>query len=55
VGAYQSGFPDDSTLASADYGAGATRYQLQGYPNEWWLNISGFKNYVAAKLRRFPE
>jgi hypothetical protein len=49
VGAFQTGFPDDSDFASADYGSGAKRYQMQGYPNEWWFDISGFKNYVAGE------
>lgn len=49
VGAFQTGFPDDSSYNAADYGNKAKRYQMQGYPNEWWLNIAGFKNYVAGQ------
>jgi hypothetical protein len=49
AGAYQTGFPDDSDFAPADYGSRAKRYQMQGYSNEWWFNIAGFKNYVAGK------
>jgi hypothetical protein len=48
AGAYQTGFPDDSDFAAADYGNAAKSYQMQGYSNEWWLNIAGFENYVAG-------
>ena len=49
AGAYQTGFPDDSDFAPADYGNRRRRYQMQGYPNEWWFNIAGFRNYVAGE------
>ena len=49
AGAYQTSFPDLSNFAPADYGHGATRYQMQGYPNEWWFDISGFRHYVAGR------
>jgi hypothetical protein len=49
VGAFQLGYPDDSSFAPADYGNRAKRYQMQGYPDEWWLDIAGFRNYVAGK------
>jgi Glycoside-hydrolase family GH114 len=49
VGAYQTGFPDDSDFAAADYGHAAHRYEMQGYPNEWWFNIAGFRDYRAAR------
>lgn len=48
AGAYQTTFPDDSDFVAADYGAGARRYRMKGYPNEWWLNIAGFRHYVAG-------
>jgi hypothetical protein len=48
VGAYQTGFPDDSSFAPADYGNGANQYAMQGWPGEWWFNISGFGNYAAG-------
>jgi hypothetical protein len=48
AGAYQTSFPDGADFAPADYGNRAKRYQMQGYPNEWWFNIAGFKNFVAG-------
>ena len=48
AGAYQTTFPDDSDFAASDYGDKARRYRMKGYPNEWWLNIAGFRNYVAG-------
>ncbi len=48
VGAYQSGFPDDANFAAADYGHAAHRYEMQGYPDEWWFNIAGFRHYVPG-------
>ena len=48
AGAYQTGFPDNSDFAAADYGYRARRYRMQGYSNEWWLNVSGFRTYVAG-------
>jgi hypothetical protein len=48
VGAYQTGFPDDANFAAADYGHAAHRYEMQGYPNEWWFNIAGFRDYRAG-------
>jgi len=55
AGAYQSGFPDDRNFAPADYGATGSsadpvftgRYQMQGYPDEYWFDIRGFAAYVA--------
>ncbi|MGA2012723.1 MAG: endo alpha-1,4 polygalactosaminidase [Solirubrobacteraceae bacterium] len=49
VGAYQTGYPDDASYLPADYGRRARRYEMQGYPNEWWLNIAGFRTYVAGE------
>lgn len=49
VGAFQTGYPDNSDFAPADYGRRAKRYQLQGYPNEWYFDIAGFRHYVAGK------
>jgi hypothetical protein len=48
VGAFQTGFPDNSDYAKSDYGYGAKKYEVMGYPNERWFNIAGFKNYVAG-------
>jgi hypothetical protein len=48
AGAYQTAFPDDSDFAAADYGHRAGRYRMMGYPNEWWLNIAGFRHYAAG-------
>jgi Glycoside-hydrolase family GH114 len=48
AGAYQTGFPDASDFAAADYGAKARRYRMRGYGNEWWFNIAGFRHYVAG-------
>ena len=48
AGAYQTTFPDDADFAAADYGDQARRYRMKGYPNEWWLNIAGFRHYVAG-------
>ena len=49
VGAYQTGFPDEADFAPADYGYAAHRYGMQGYPNEWWFNIAGFRDYVPGR------
>jgi hypothetical protein len=49
AGAYQTGFPDDADFAPADYGRRARRYRMQGYPDEWWLDIAGFRDYVAGQ------
>jgi hypothetical protein len=49
AGAYQTSFPDTSSFARADYGNKAKRYQMQGYPNEWWFNLAGFRHYVAGR------
>jgi hypothetical protein len=48
AGAYQTSFPDKSNFAPGDYGDAAKRYRMQGYPNEWWYDIAGFRNYVAG-------
>jgi Glycoside-hydrolase family GH114 len=48
VGAFQTGYPDNSDFARADYGNRSRRYQMQGYPNEWYFDIRGFRNYVAG-------
>ena len=48
VGAYQQGFPDDSNFAASDYGNGAQQYAMQGWPGEYWFDISGFANYVPG-------
>jgi hypothetical protein len=50
AGAYQVGFPDNSNFARTDYGAvGDTATQMQGYSDEYWFNLTGFRNYVAGK------
>jgi len=49
AGAFQAGFPDDPDFAKKDYGHGAKRYEMSGYPNEWWFDLAGFKNYVAGE------
>ncbi len=49
VGAFQTGYPDNSDFAPVDYGHRAKRHQMQGYANEWYFDIRGFKNYVAGK------
>jgi hypothetical protein len=49
AGAFQAGWPDNSDFAAADYGNRKHRYQMQGYPNEWWLDIRGFRDYKAGK------
>jgi hypothetical protein len=48
VGAFQTGYPDNSNFAPADYGHRRKRYQMQGYANEWYLDVAGFRNYVAG-------
>ncbi|MGD0808732.1 MAG: endo alpha-1,4 polygalactosaminidase [Acidimicrobiales bacterium] len=55
AGAFQTGFPDDADFAKKDYGYGAKRYQMSGYPNEWWFDIAGFKNYVAGKASTLDQ
>ena len=49
AGAFQAGFPDDADFAKKDYGYGAKRNEMSGYPNEWWFDLAGFKNYVAGE------
>jgi hypothetical protein len=49
AGAYQSGFPDDRDFAAADDGAGARRYEMRGYRNEWWFDLRGFRSYVSGR------
>lgn len=49
AGAFQAGFPDDRNFAPADYGHRRRRYQMQGYPNEWWFDLRGFRGYVAGR------
>ncbi len=49
AGAYQTSFPDKGNFAPADYGNGARRYGLPGYPDEWYFDISGFAHYVTGK------
>lgn len=51
AGAYQTGFPDESDFAPADYGYGRKRHQMQGYPNEWWFNTAGFAHYVPGRRK----
>ena len=49
AGAYQVGFPDDSDFATADYGGTSdTATQMQGYSDEHWFDLTGFRNYVAG-------
>jgi hypothetical protein len=56
AGAYQKGFPDDGNFAVADYGATGSypnqqfnrRYQMDGYPDEYYLNIAGFAGYTPG-------
>jgi hypothetical protein len=49
AGAQQPTFPDERDFAPADYGHGARRYQMRGYPNEWWFDIHGFARYVDGE------
>jgi Glycoside-hydrolase family GH114 len=49
AGAFQTGFPDASNFAAADYGGKAQQYRMKGYGNEWWFNIAGFRHYVAGR------
>jgi hypothetical protein len=49
AGAFQTGFPDDDDVATSDYGAGQGDMKMKGYPNEWWFDISGFKDYAAGE------
>jgi hypothetical protein len=37
--------PDASHFAAADYGNGASQYQMQGYPGEFWYDTRGFAAY----------
>jgi hypothetical protein len=56
AGAYQKGFPDDGNFAVTDYGATGSypnqhfnrRYQMDGYPDEYYLNIAGFAGYTPG-------
>lgn len=54
AGAYQSGFPDDSNIAAADYGSAAKKYQMQGYSDEWWFDLNGFAGWTASNPTKFP-
>ena len=49
AGAYQTNFPNGADFAPSDYGHRAKRYQLQGFPDEWYFDISGFRHYVAGR------
>jgi hypothetical protein len=49
AGAYQTGFPDASNFAAADYGSKAQQYRMRGYGNEWWFNLTGFRHYVSGR------
>jgi Glycoside-hydrolase family GH114 len=49
AGAYQTGWPDDPDFAPADYGDRARRYGMRGWPGEWWLNITGFRDYQPGR------
>ncbi len=48
AGAYQTGFPDSSDFAAADYGNEASKYAVPGWRGEWYFDIRGFANYVAG-------
>jgi Glycoside-hydrolase family GH114 len=48
AGAYQAGMPDGSDFAPADYGSAAKSYRMQGYPDEWWLDVRGFAGNSAT-------
>jgi glycosyl hydrolase family 114 len=37
--------PDASHFAAADYGSAASKYQMQGYPGEYWYDTRGFAAY----------
>ncbi len=50
AGAQQTSFPDRRDFASADSGNDAKRYQMRGYPNEWWFDLRGFRHYVPGRL-----
>jgi hypothetical protein len=49
AGAQQTSFPDKGDFAPADYGNYAKRYQMRGYPNEWWFDLRGFRHYVPGR------
>jgi hypothetical protein len=49
AGAQQTSFPDKGDFAPADYGGYAKRYQMRGYPNEWWFDLRGFRTYAAGR------
>jgi hypothetical protein len=49
AGADQTGFPDASDFAPGDYGGKSPQYRMQGYGNEWWFNLTGFRHYVAGR------
>src|SRR5690348_13293454 len=49
AGAYQTNFPDGADFSPRDYGHRAKRYQLQGFPDEWYFDIRGFRHYVPGR------
>ena len=49
AGAFEAGRPDARDFAPADYGNRARRYAMRGWPGEWWLNLAGFRDYVAGR------
>jgi hypothetical protein len=49
AGAQQTSFPDKRNFAAADFGDYAKRYQMRGYPNEWWFDLRGFRGYVPGR------
>ncbi len=48
AGAFQAGLPDVADFAAVDYGRGRIRHRMRGYPDEWWFDLAGFRDYVAG-------
>jgi hypothetical protein len=57
AGAQQTGFPDAASFAAADYtnGSNLETTQMQGYANEHWFNLRGFKGWSASAPTTFPS
>ncbi len=56
VGAYQTGFPDASAFASADYTNGSNQNTtgMVAWSGEYWFDLKGFSGWSASSPSVFP-
>jgi Glycoside-hydrolase family GH114 len=50
----QQAEPDQSHFAAADYGDAAKKYEMQGWPGEYWYDTLGFAGWSASSPNAFP-